>query len=242
MVSSREIQVDLWCLQAIIALLGISGSVEHSSKRVDAYVMLPVVELLRVDVLHRLRIEELLPEPFALQEVEEGEAVRVGDVLGVLGPLPVLQVLQVVDEGGVLEVAALREPCAVSGAQVDGGRTVEILGVREALDELELHEEAGLLRRLCFYRRRHQRRRRGTVHGGAQRLSAQVEQHGRLRPLSERWIRATCSWRTKRLMLICRRNHQSQRRRTSRSILTLPPLPTRTLKVPQIYLLVALFR
>ena len=203
--------------------------------------MLPVVELLRVDVLHRLRIEELLPEPFALQEVEEGEAVRVGDVLGVLGPLPVLQVLQVVDEGGVLEVAALREPCAVSGAQVDGGRTVEILGVREALDELELHEEAGLLRRLCFYRRRHQRRRRGTVHGGAERLSAKLAS-STVACAPERWIRATCSWRTKRLMLICRRNHQSQRRRTSRSILTLPPLPTRTLKVPQIYLLVALFR
>lgn len=75
--------------------------------------MLPVVELLRVDVLHRLRVEKLLPEPFALQEVEEGEAVRIGDVLGVLGPLPVLQILQVVDEGRVLEVAALREPCAV---------------------------------------------------------------------------------------------------------------------------------
>lgn len=29
MASSREIQVDFWCLQAIVALLGISGNVEH---------------------------------------------------------------------------------------------------------------------------------------------------------------------------------------------------------------------
>lgn len=52
--------------------------------------MVPVIELLIMDILNSEWIEELLPEALVLQQVQESKAVWIGDVLCVLGALPVL--------------------------------------------------------------------------------------------------------------------------------------------------------
>lgn len=74
-----------------------------------ASVVVPVEDNLIVDELAALRRGELPPKGLMLEEVEKVQRHRVLDELGVLRALPVLQVLQVVDEGLVLEVAALGE-------------------------------------------------------------------------------------------------------------------------------------
>ena len=74
------------------------------------HVVLPVVELLRVNILHSLWVEELLSKRFDLQQIKEGEAMGIGDVLGVFWSFPILQILKIINEGRVLKVAALREP------------------------------------------------------------------------------------------------------------------------------------
>lgn len=72
---------------------------------------MPVKNNLVVDELAALRRGELTAKGLMLEKVEKVQAHRILDELGVLGPFPVLQVLQVVDEGLVLEVAALGEVC-----------------------------------------------------------------------------------------------------------------------------------
>lgn len=64
-----------------------------------------------------------------LKEFEKEETMRVHYKFDVLRPLPVLQVLQVVDERLVLKVPILRQ-------------IVDVCGVGEAVEELELEEEA----------------------------------------------------------------------------------------------------
>ena len=88
------------------------------------------------------------------------EAERVLDEADVGGPLPVLQVGEVVDELGVPEVAALRQE-------------VEVVGVAEALHELQLDLEAdalllvgvGVHGRGAAGEGRHRGRRRGAGRG-----------------------------------------------------------------------------
>lgn len=74
-----------------------------------ASIVVPVKDNLIVDKLAALCRGELTPKVLMLQEVQKVQTHRILDKLGVLGPLPVLQVLEVVDEGLVLEVAALGE-------------------------------------------------------------------------------------------------------------------------------------
>lgn len=71
--------------------------------------MVPVENDLVVDELAALRRGQLPAKVFRLQQVEKVQTHRVLDELGVLWPLPILQIVEVVDEGLVLEVAALGE-------------------------------------------------------------------------------------------------------------------------------------
>lgn len=49
-----------------------------------------MVELLRVNILDSEWVEELLTKGLQLQEIKEGETMRISDILCVLGALPVL--------------------------------------------------------------------------------------------------------------------------------------------------------
>ena len=123
-------------------------------------VVLPVEERLVVEELCACAVDDLPAEGLVLQELEEVEAERVLDEADVGGPLPVLQVGEVVDELGVPEVAALRQK-------------VEVVGVAQALHELQLDLEAdalllvgvGVHGRGAAGEGRHRGRRRGAGRG-----------------------------------------------------------------------------
>ena len=89
-------------------------------------------ERLVVEELCAGAVDHLLAEGLVLQELEKVQAQRVLDEPDVGGPLPVLQVGQVVDKLGVPEVAAL-------------GKEVEVVGVAQALHELQLDLEPDAL-------------------------------------------------------------------------------------------------
>lgn len=101
-------------------------------------VMLPVEQLLLVDELGALRVHQLLPEVLVLQQLQHVQAVRVLEELGVLGLLPVQQVLQVVDEGPLPQEASLSQE-------------VEVVGVGQTLDELQLRLETVPRLLLCLH-------------------------------------------------------------------------------------------
>lgn len=74
--------------------------------------------------LHQVRAHDVVPEPLLLQELEVPQRrPRVDEVLEIRRLGPVLQVSQVGDEGGLREQLLRRE-------------VVEVVGVRERLDEL----------------------------------------------------------------------------------------------------------
>lgn len=80
----------------------------------------------------QLRADDVLPEPLRLQQLQVLQRrARVGQVLEVRRPRPVLQVVEVGDEARVGEQLARRQ-------------VVEVVGVAKRLDELEGESVGGL--------------------------------------------------------------------------------------------------
>lgn len=74
---------------------------------------------------HQIRTHDILPKPLLLQQLQVPERrARIRQVLEVGRPSPVLQVVEVSHEGGL-------------GEELLGGNMVEVVGVREGLDELD---------------------------------------------------------------------------------------------------------
>ena len=71
---------------------------------------------------------ELLADLLVLQQVQKAQTVRVHEELGVLRLLPVLEVVEVADELAVQQIPLPGEP-------------VDVQGVCETLNELELNQE-----------------------------------------------------------------------------------------------------
>ena len=111
----------------------------RNARRTDAY---PVVSLLvvqpdeqelLVDELGALDVDDVLEELLTLQQLEQRQTLRIGEVLAVgrrgTCSRPVRQVLQVVEERVLAKVAALRQ-------------VVQIVRIGQQLHELELDLKA----------------------------------------------------------------------------------------------------
>ena len=89
----------------------------------------PVIKLLVVQLQREVAVLcELLADLLVLQQVQKAQTVRVHEELGVLRLLPVLEVVEVADELAVQQIPLPGEP-------------VDVQGVCETLNELELNQE-----------------------------------------------------------------------------------------------------
>lgn len=95
-------------------------------------VMLPQQHLLVINELCTLRVHNLPPEVFVLEQVKEVQAHGILEILGVLRLFPVEQVVQVVDERFILQIATL-------------GEEIQVVGIGKTLHKLELNLEAKAL-------------------------------------------------------------------------------------------------
>ena len=86
-------------------------------------------------------------EAWLLQQLEHAQAMREDNVVAVLFARPVSKVVDVLKEGWIVKVAILRQVCKRAGARLRvlgcarvgrvGGRTVQVLRVRQRLHKLE---------------------------------------------------------------------------------------------------------
>ena len=98
---------------------------------------MPVEDDLIIQEPHTLTRNNLFPERFVLQQLQEVKAYGVLDVGYIVRFLPVLQIRDIVDKSGILHVASLREE-------------VKIVGVSETLNKLKFYLKSQLSMFITF--------------------------------------------------------------------------------------------